>query len=129
MATSTKSCRLCGSVADYKHCVALFSTLNVKSNLPGRISKLLAVPDIQNDGRSTVICRGCMRKFAAVERDLETLRQNVKKVYESYNKENESRKRTKDTSGDVNVSPHTAAVRPPAKRLGRCRTLFPTCEL
>ena len=42
-----------------------------------------------------------MRKFSAVERDLETLRQNGKKVYESYNKENESRKRTKDTSGDV----------------------------
>ena len=81
MATGTTSCRLCGTAADYKHCVALFSTLNVKSSLPGRISKLLAVPDTQNDGWSTVICRGCMRKFSAVERDLETLRQNGKKVY------------------------------------------------
>ena len=122
----TRSCRLCGGAADYKHCVALFSPLNTKNDLVGRMSSMLEVPIHQNDGRPTVICRRCMSKFTAVERDLKALKQKALVSYDSFDKENESRKRAKSTSGSV-VSPFTASVRPPAKRIDRCR-LFPNSK-
>ena len=120
---ASQSCRLCGGVADYSHRVALFSMPNTKKDLPGRVSRMLGVSVRQNDGRPTVLCRRCMNKFSALERDLEALKQKARATYDSFpDKENVtgSRKRTKNTSGSV-VSPSTASVRPPAKRMDRCR--------
>lgn len=79
---------------------------------------MLGVPVHQNDGRPTVICRRRMNKFSA----LEALRQKARATYDSFaDKENVgSRKRPKNTSGSV-VSSSTASVRPPAKRMDRCR--------
>ena len=121
-------CRLCGGAADYSHRFSLFSLSNTKKDLPGRVSRMLGVPVLQNDGRPSVACRRCMNKFSALERDLEALKQKARAVYDSYpDKENVGcRKRTQNTSGSV-VSPSTASVRPPAKRMDRCR-LFANCE-
>ena len=118
---ASQSCRLCNGIADYSHRFALFSPSNTKKDLPGRVSRMLGVPVHQNDGRPTVLCRHCMNKFSALERDLEALKQKARATYNSFlDKENvRSRKRTKNTSGSV-VSP-TASVRPPAKRMDRCR--------
>lgn len=83
---------------------------------------MLGVPVHQDDGRPTVLCRQCTSKFLALERDLEAIKQKARATYETFpDKENVgSRKRTKDTSGAV-VSPSTALVRPPAKRMDGCR--------
>ena len=83
---------------------------------------MLGVPVHQNDGRPAVLCRHCMSKFLALEKDLEGMKQKARATYDTFPaKENAgSRKRPKDTSGSV-VSPSAASVRPPAKRMDRCR--------
>ena len=77
-------CRLCGGAADYSHRFSLFSLSNTKKDLPGRVSRMLGVPVLQNDGRPSVACRRCMNKFSALERDLEALKQKARAVYDSY---------------------------------------------
>ena len=125
-----KLCRVCATAADYKHCVALFSSLNLKNDLPGRMSRLLGVPVCQHDGRPSVICRRCMNNVTGLEKSLDALRKKAKVAYDTFDKENESRKRPKNTSGNVNVSPFTLSVRPPAKMRvdSRRRCLLPECK-
>lgn len=125
----TKCCRLCANTADYKHCSALFSPLNVKNDLSERIGRLLEVPVHQDDGYPSIICRRCMSKFSSLERDLSALRAKAHSTYSSFNKENACRKRPKNTSGATEISPFTASARPPSKMRSnadrsRCRRLF-----
>ena len=75
-----KLCRVCATAADYKHCVALFSSLNLKNDLPGRMSRLLGVPVCQHDGRPSVICRRCMNNVTGLEKSLDALRKKLKSL-------------------------------------------------
>ena len=121
---ASQSCRLCNGIADYSHRFALFSPSNTKKDLPGRVSRMLGVPVHRNNGRPTVLCRRCMNKFSALERDLEALKQKARATYDSFpDKENvRSRKRTKNTSGlDMLSLLLLLLLGPPAKRMDRCR--------
>ena len=140
MATrETALCRIC-STSLTKQSISLFSRECIASDsgLAERLSRVIDVPVIANDGLSQHICRPCNRKFVSAE----SFRVLAKASYEknrtslakaSYEKNrtslprpltgvtgspkstHASRKRSKDTSG-VGVSPHTQQVRPTAKR-------------
>ena len=133
-------CRFCGNTVLPTLSVALFSKDGLDKDLPGRISRVVDLPVSREDGLPSYLCRPCMRKFQTAE----TFRSFAKSSYEkqSYNKSAPplcspdpvvrcSRKRTKDTSG-FEASPHTAQVRPQAKRctlaVGGRRLAFPPRE-
>ena len=110
------SCRICCGKAERLHYTALFSTESLKVDLPGRISRLLGVPVVQDNCPSRN-CRGCMRKFTTTECSLRQLQQNAQSSYLHFSTSLCTRKRTNDTSGTIGVSPHTQRVRPPSKRM------------
>jgi hypothetical protein len=70
---------------------------------------MLGVPVHQNDGRPRVMCRRCMNKFSALERDLEVLKQMARAIYNSY-PDKGCRKRTQNTSGSVVSEPASGNV-------------------
>ena len=139
MATTSKSCRICGSVVSPTHCVALFSRESLASDLADRLSKLADVPVAPDDGLSRFMCRSCKNKLVSAE----YFRTTAKASYEK-NKDTliatgsamgslvqVTNKRTKDTSGP-GASPHTRQCRPVAKRPtpehpGR-RLTYPNCD-
>ena len=142
MATAeTLSCRVCCSFMSSTHCIAVFSRESMRSGLAERLSVVLDVPVVPNDGLSKYICRPCNRKFLAAE----SLRVLAKASYDKCravqarppsvhvgspkSSKVAPRKRSKDTSG-IGVSPHTHRARPPAKRQtggtsGQRRLSFP----
>ena len=99
---ASQSGHLCGGVIDYSHHVALFSMSNTKKDLHVYLEEwtdVLGVPVRQNDidGHPTMLCKHCMNKFSALERELESLKQKTRATYNSLpNKKNVgSRKRKK----------------------------------
>ena len=128
MATrETALCRIC-STSLTKQSISLFSRECIASDsgLAERLSRVIDVPVIANDGLSQHICRPCNRKFvsaesfrvlakASYEKNRTSLPRPLTGVTGSPKSTHASRKRSKDTSG-VGVSPHTQQVRPTAKR-------------
>ena len=128
MLEAMAKCRLCSSVVERSHCIALYSADSVKCNLASRMTKLLEVPISQEDKLSNLVCRSCKGRFLTVESKLDSLRTIAKSSYQVYYppvEQPSSRKRAKDTSGD-SASPNTMKARPASKRgVGRSKTLFP----
>ena len=114
-------CRLCARKAERPHYTAIFSKESLQVGLPGRLSSMLGIPVVQNDSCPQRICRACMRKFTSVETHIKQLQQTAQTTYHKFIDGPSSRKRTKDTSGTVGVSPHTQRARPPAKRAAPSR--------
>ena len=114
---STNACRVCAGKAEHPNYTAIFSRESLKVGLPGRLSSLLGVPVLQNDSCPERICRLCMRKFTSVETNIKLLQQSAQTSYHQFTGGSSGRKRTKDTSGNVGVSPHTRHAQPPAKRI------------
>ena len=123
MATSM-CCRICSGKAEH-HYTALDSNENLKVDLPGRITHLLGVPIAKDDNHTKRVCRACLRKFTTLECSLKVLQQLAQATYEQFHKVQPNRKRPKETSGTIGVSPHTQRCRPPSKRIATNRCLFP----
>ena len=119
------SCRVCFGVAQRTHSTAIFSTAINSSNWPLRLNKLLLLDIQEGDGLGGRVCRTCTGKVASIESRLESLRSVAKETDTKLRATLSSRKRPK-TTGDLLVSPDTAAARPSAKRYpaGVRRSLF-----
>ena len=122
---SISTCRLCFSQVNQKHCISLFSSSSLKTDLPGRFSRLAQVPVEPNDGLSWYLCRNCRGKFLTLETKLQEFRQKAQSTCSPQQAAPCSRKRVKATAGTDGVSPHTALARPKSKRPTTSRVLFP----
>ena len=107
-------CRLCSSVIAKKKVVNLFSSAGTTKKLAARISTLLQVEEPRpDDSYSKNICEKCKGKVESLEKAVEQLhsfREMAKNALM-----NKGLKRTKETSGQVAVSPDTVRQRPPSK--------------
>ena len=118
MTSTPVLCRLCLSEVKSKHSTALFSGVGLQQNWPSRLRELLLVSVSRDDGLPSYICRSCVGKVETLERKLTTLRQQAHQSILKFQATAQvSRKRPKDTSSEVGVSPATAKARPPAKRM------------
>ena len=104
---STTICRVCAGKAERPHYTAIFSGESLQVGLPTRLSSMLGVPVVQDDSCPQRICRACMRKFTSVETNIKQLQQTAQSSYHKFTDGPSGRKRAKDTSGTVGVSPHT----------------------
>ena len=127
MAAQLLLCRICLSEVQPKHVTALFSVVGMQQGWPSRLRELLLVPVDRGDDLPTHICRSCVGKVERLERKLETLRQQARESVKQLHAR-PSRKRPKNTSGAVEVSPATAKARPSHKRAVISRQLFPSLE-
>ena len=121
-------CRLCCTETKQNHSISLFSPSSVKSDLPGRLSRLAEVPVREDDDLSKYICRVCRNNFLSLEKKLQEFRAKAHSSCSPRQAAPSSRKRVKDTAGAEGVSPHTAHSRPRAKRPVVSRVLFPDKE-
>ncbi|KAL5500465.1 hypothetical protein EMCRGX_G012030 [Ephydatia muelleri] len=139
MATTSKSCRICGNALSPTHFIALFSGESLASDLANRLSKVADVPMAPDDGLSRFICRSCKHKLVSGECFRTTARASYEKNKDTListgsamdSQVQVTNKRNKDTSGP-GASPHTRQCRPVAKRLtpehpGR-RLTYPNCD-
>ena len=79
------------------------------AEIAGMLSILLGVPVVQNNSSPQTICQsGSLHQYQAFAGQTS---------YHQFTGGPSSRKRTKDTSGTIGVSPHTQPARPPAKRI------------
>ena len=94
--------------------MSLFSTSGVKQGWASRINILLEVPEPAPDDQfSAHICEKCKLKISSLEKaaaDLARFRALAKSSLEI-----RGLKRTKETGGDIGVSPSTFRQRPPSK--------------
>ena len=122
-------CRFCTKLYARKHCYELFTKQGLAHNFPARLSKLLELAVEENSYMSSFMCRTCKTGMLSLEEKLEGFRRSAR----AYSMEahaaasNPSNKRTKETGGCVDVSPHIEKARPPLKRCRR-RELFPITE-
>lgn len=110
-------CHLCRSVTTGNAAVALFSKKSSSQQLSSRISNLLDIDlPSQSDGIPPYVCCKCSRRFQRLEKaasELADFRQLAKENQRHFQLQ---RKRPKETSGALSVTPDTARARPPAKR-------------
>ena len=119
-------CRLCVQKLTAKYSISLFRSENIQQTLAARVTALLDVPVVVNDGLSQVICEKCKRRLVRLEKASEELvdfRKTASDNYQSFLPRS-SLKRTKETSAMIGVSPDTQKARPPPKRLTTRRLDF-----
>ena len=115
MAMSTLLGRFCLSEIDARHATGLFTVQGELQDLPGRFGQIFLIAATKNDGLPTYVCRSCRDKAFSVEK-LQDLHRLPRESLNKLGHGQDSRKRSKETSSGPGVSPHTVAVRPPAKR-------------
>ena len=135
MASHRVTCRLCLQSVETKHSVGLFTVQGIEQKLAARLSSLLLVSILPNDGLSMHLCSKCKNAAVGVEQKLQELQGMAQRSYQIMHKSNAGsihmlltasvcRKRPKDTSGGPFVSPYTARVQPPAKKQFSAKRLF-----
>ena len=115
----SRKCRLCNPSVAKNRAVFLFSPGSLQHNLPARITGLLELSVHISDGLSTHICERCKRRVDSLETavtDLADFKQLAKDSYATSFSRGPL-KRTKESSGEIGVSPETSKARPPLKRL------------
>lgn len=113
---TNRVCRLCGTVVDSKRAVALFKGPGVRQNLPSRISKLIDIPEpAPDDLLPPTICEKCKGLISSLEKALVDLNR-LKDIAARSLLKTRGMKRTKETSGEVGVSPDTIRQRPRSKQ-------------
>ena len=102
------ACRFCGALLDEKHRSGLFSTIALEKALPGRFSRLLQLPVSRDDGLSVYCCVGRLNSVEKTIEEMESLANScyskagyAPPVNSSPLSRECSRKRVKDTSGDI----------------------------
>ena len=93
-------CRFCLRVAPSKHLHGLFTTQGKSQDLPGRLSKLLLVPVIQDDGMSQYICRTCKSNAIILEQKMHEMQERALISYQT----------CKGSASDVNASCSTGSA-------------------
>ena len=114
MSTAVKTCRLCNENVSSKQMTRLFSEKSLEQGWPRRISDLLDVPvtPVKPDDHMSALV--CITRVKALEKscmDLAAFKRSV----------SSSLKRSKETTGEVGVSPNILWGRPRSKV---ARTLF-----
>ena len=84
MAARSCLCRLCQSSVPSAHAVCLFGPTAVRQSLPSRISDLLDVPVVENDGFPEHICEKCKRRLERLEKAAEDLENFTSQAKSSY---------------------------------------------
>lgn len=109
-------CRLCQSDASVNNSISLFSKSSIQKNWAARISDLLLVDmATPNGGLPSQFCSKCCRRIERLEKAASDLAEFKKQARECCRAFQLSRKRTKETSSDVGITPDTAKARPPIK--------------
>ena len=108
-------CRLCWGNASSKKVANLFSRKSLDQGWASRITALLDVPVSREDSLPPYVCSKCLTRLQALERaaiDLAAFKRSAKSCIEQSHR---TLKRTKETSGEVGVSPNTRRNRPHSK--------------
>ena len=116
---SSRTCRLCRSLVAVNHCIALFSRGSAQQRLSTRITDLLDVSVDANDGLPQGVCEKCKRRLEHLEfaaQDLVDFRKLARDSYTALVPPRGPLKRTKESSGEIGVSPDIAKSRPPLKK-------------
>ena len=111
------------------HRVALFGKKASQERLASRISTLLDITLNDDDGLPNLVCAKCKRRVESLETammDLTKFKKEVSSCAAMFIASRRDLKRIKSTSSDVGVSPDTAKVRPPAKKMSHKRLDFGT---
>ena len=114
MSTAIKTCRLCNENVSAKRMTRLFSDKSSEQGWPRRIFDLLDIPVRPDDNLSSLVCSKCITRVKSLEIasvDLKAFKRSVRS----------SLKRSKETTGEVGVSPNILRERPRSKV---ARTLF-----
>ena len=111
----SKQCRLCKTKSvPAKKVVALFSSRGVALKLAPRIGKLLEIPEpTPGDGHSSIICQKCNDSLPSLEkavREIARLKDLAKSSL------HQGVKRTRETGGNIGISPDTVRQRPRPKQ-------------
>lgn len=115
---ASNTCRLCRSVVPAKRCMSLFTSIAIQKQLASRITTLLEVPVARSDGLPANICRACNSRLTSLEKaldDLAAFKDMARCSLSALNPRGPG-KRTKETSGDIGVSPDTSNQRPRSKQ-------------
>ena len=129
------TCRLWLQSVETKHNVGLFTAQGIEQKLAARLSSLLLVSILPDDGLSMHLCRKCKNAAVGVEQKLQELQGMAQRSYQIMHKTNAGsihtlstasvcRKRPKDTSSGPFVSPYIARVQPPAQKQFSAKRLF-----
>ena len=108
MATRTSVCRLCRENVSVKKMTSLFTRISLERKWGSRITALLGISVSKDDQLPPHVCPKCISRIVTLERalvDLEDFKRSVNRPF----------KRTKETTGEVGVSPNTLRVRPHSK--------------
>ena len=73
MASQRVTCRLCLQSVETKHSVGLFIAQGVEQKLAARLTSLLLVSILPDDGLSKYLCRKCKSSALGVEQKLQEL--------------------------------------------------------
>ena len=115
MAVKVLLCRLCWeSVPDHK-VTYIFTKKSLEKQWPSRISSLLDIPVDSSDQLPPHVCFKCLTRVVSLEKasaNLTAFKRSARSVMEQALR---PLKRTKETSGEVNVSPNTLRARPQSK--------------
>lgn len=128
--SSSRTCRLCRSLVGANRALHLFTSKGVSKGLAGRITKLLEVPVASDDRLPPYVCETCIKRITRMEKaldDLAAFKDMARCSLSALDKTRQPIKRTKETSGEIGVSPNTLKQRPRAKQ-ARKRLTF-TCKL
>ena len=125
MASASNVCRLCNTATDPTKTVHVFSNIGIKNQSAKRITALLDVAVEKDDRISPHVCLMCTRRIVSLEKanaDHKAFKDLAKSSLQQ-----QSKKRTKETSGETGISPETARLRPSAK-LARKKLVFDECK-
>lgn len=119
---ATRVCRLCRSLVLDVKATSLFTSMGLVNQWPSRIESLLNVPVSKDDGLPTHICCKCKTRIVNLERariDLEEFKELARCSKSALDRVRSTSKcpvkRTRNTSGNVGVSPDTQRERPKSK--------------
>ena len=127
-------CRLCWESVPDNRMTHLFTRKSLERGWASRIAILLQLDHpVQEDNLPAHVCSKCLKRVVALEKasiDLAAFRKSSKSVVERAH-QSLRMKRTKETTGEVGVSPHTLRERPRSKiarRLSFTSKIYYTCQ-
>ena len=100
MASQRVTCRLCLQSVETKHSVSLFTAQGIEQKLAARLSSLLLVSILPDDGLSMHLCRKCKNAAVGVEQKLQELQGMAQRCYQIMHKSNAGSIHTLSTASD-----------------------------
>lgn len=119
MATKLLVCRLCRDTVSDKRMTHLFTRKSQERGWASRITALLDIPVSIDDKFPPHVCSKCIARIVTLEKASMELAAFKRSVQSAMEHTHLSLKRTKETSGEVGVSPDTLRERPRTKAARR----------